>query len=195
MTAAGLSASYIHFYGLVLSGGAFLALLAISVQQGKRLWCVIYAILLFSLLAAGVDAVRPRFSRYVDPKTAPEGGRKIYQLLRLVYRLVAHPAIAVSSIAVGLCLIGGAIAFLMAIARLIRSAQSRVVAAGLIICLGSGVAVVTAAQLVQSGFDALSPSYNLWILPGLALFLVSALDEHGPNRAAISHGLGLGSCS
>jgi hypothetical protein len=99
-------------------------------------------------------------------------------LARLAYRLFAHPATVLSTIAVAAALAGGALAITAAVVSGI-SERSRVII-GLTIAVASGLAVVALAHFAQSGFNAATPSYNVWGLPGLALLASAGL--RAPNR-------------
>jgi len=110
-------------------------------------------------------------------------------LVRLCYRLFSHPTIFVNPIMVALAGVGFLVAVLGAMTRKRRSGLASL---GLLAALGSGGTVVAIARFAQSSFDAVSPSYNLWILPALALFLSSGLAAEARwTRRAAFLGIGL----
>ena len=101
----------------------------------------------------------------------PDGGEgKLTGLVRLAYRQFSHPSLMVWPIAVAVAGVG----FLMAgIAALVPKKAGQRESIGLLLVLVSGGIVVALAQLAQSHFRAASPSYNVWMLPTLALLLAS----------------------
>lgn len=166
----GTAAMYTHFYGLVVAGGALLAALVLARARGARPTSVLAAVAVSAVLAAGLAPFALASGRLSE--WAPEGDKWI-ALVRLAYRLFAHPATAVSDLAVGVCLTGAAAALAGAVGGARRRGSEA--AAGIGIALAAGLAVVVVANFVQSGFDAARPSYNVWALPGLALGLASGV--------------------
>ena len=171
----GILAIYTHFFGLLLSGSVFLALLVLNRDQPQRLWRILAGIVMIGVASLGLlpflEASIALGKRPGVPAPAPAEGRSV-MIVRLAYRLVSHPSMSAGPILVGMILGGGALALLGAMAPV---PSSRRVTSGLLIALVSGFLVVAAAQLAQSGFHAALPSYNIWMLPALFLAMVSGL--------------------
>lgn len=178
LAACGIAASYTHFFGLVLTGGAFLALLVVFRACGDRVRPVLTAIAVVGILSLGL-APFVLASVGLSHSAAPgNGAGKLVGLARLAYRLFAHPATAVSSVAVAAALVGGTLAIAAAgAAGFVERAR---VVTGLMIALASGFFVVILAHFAQSNFNAAAPSYNSWALPGVAL--VAAAGLRAPTR-------------
>ncbi|MGC8639212.1 MAG: hypothetical protein ACP5XB_04960, partial [Isosphaeraceae bacterium] len=190
-------AVYTHFFGLLLSGGVFLALLVLNRHQPARLRPILAGMIVIAVASLGVlpfvrasiivsqhpgglaqAPASPEHGRDDDRSQHPGGlaqapseGRYV-MVARLAYRLVAHPSMSAGPITVGAVAVGAVLAVLAA-ALPKRSAQSSTY--GLMIALGSGYLVAALAQLVLRGFSAALPSYNLWMVPGLFLVMASGL--------------------
>ena len=171
----GILAIFTHFFGLLLSGGVFLALLVLNRDQPARLWRVLAGIVTLGVAALGVlpfiQASIAMGKNAGSGLPAPSEGRYV-MIVRLVYRLVSHPSMSAGPILVGMVLGGAVLAVLAALAPKRSSGR---VTFGLLIALVSGFLVAAAAQLAQTGFQAALPSYNIWMLPALFLVMASGL--------------------
>jgi hypothetical protein len=174
LTACAVVAVYTHFFGLVLAGAAMLAAMVLVPARGGRLRPLVTASALVGLLSLGL---LPFVTASVDLSGGPVqvGRGRAIELARLLYRLVAHPATSVSRTALVLAILGGAVAGLAALAPKRRSGTA---SAGLLLVLMSGGMVIAAAHFAQSKFAAASPSYNVWMLPTLSLWLASGLASN-----------------
>ncbi len=171
----GILAIFTHFFGLLLSGGVFLALLVLNRDQSTRLWRVLAGIVTLGVAALGllpfIQASIAMGKNAGSGLPAPSEGRYV-MIVRLVYRLVSHPSMSAGPILVGVVLGGAVLAVLAALAPKRSSGR---VTFGLLIALVSGFLVAAAAQLAQSSFQAALPSYNIWMLPALFLVMASGL--------------------
>jgi hypothetical protein len=170
--ACGVAAAYTHFFGLVPLGGALLAAAVLAARRGERVAPVVGAGLVAGVAALGLVPF-VRASVGLSPvRVAPSVQQKLTGLAKLAYRQFSHASLTVSHVAVGLA----ALAFLLGLGcALSRKRRSGAASLGVGLALASGAAVVTLAHLAQASFDASQPTYNVWLAPGLALFIASGL--------------------
>jgi hypothetical protein len=186
LVACGVVAMYTHFFGLVLVGGAILAALVLVPARGGRVRSILLAAAVVGLVSLGLVP-------FILASIGVSGGgtgavAEIRGPVRLVYRLIAHPATSISRVAVGLALLGAVVAGLAALTPKRRSPTA---STGLLIALASGGAAVIVVHLAQSMFVAAEHSYNVWMLPALLLWLTSGLAAssragRGAARAGIA---------
>jgi hypothetical protein len=167
----GLIATYTHYFGLVLAGATMFASMVLVPRKGGRLWPILLASFLVGLFSLGLFPF-VRASVGISESVGLTASARATELVRLSYRLLAHPATSVSRIAVGLALMGGIVAGVVALTTKRRGSTPSL---GLLIALAAGGTVVAIAQLAQSKFDAANPSYNVWMLPALSMFLASGM--------------------
>ncbi|MBP3957672.1 glycosyltransferase family 39 protein [Gemmata sp. G18] len=168
LTGFGLAAAYTHFFGLVVSGGAFVSALFVFRRRGDRIGPVLIAAAIFAIAAAGLGPFVVASTGISSGAAGDPAATKLVGLVRLGYRLFSHSAIAVSWVAVGFSL-AGAIVALACAAGTAADPRTRDVTVGLAVTVASGLAVVVAASVVQSWFNAAAAHYNTWALPGLAV--------------------------
>ena len=178
IAAAGVAASYTHFFGLVVCGGTLLAALVMSRARGERLGPALAAIAAVALLAAGLG---PFVLNSVTVSAAGQEAEavairdRLAGLARLGYRQYGHPSLTVRPAAVA----AGTLGFAAAVGAALIAAARRPTgpAAGVAVALGAGAAVVAAATLAATTptFAPSQASYNAWTLPGVALLLASGL--------------------
>jgi hypothetical protein len=171
MVACGIGAMYTHFFGLVPLGGALVAALVLARARGESIWPVVGAGGVAAIAALGLGPFVFASTTMSQGATGPTDG-KLTGLIRLVYRQFSHPATSVSSVAVGVSALGFVVAILCGLAPKRRSGWA---SAALEVAMASGLSVVVLVHLAQSSFAATSPSYNVWILPALALLMASGL--------------------
>ena len=189
----GVVAVYLHFFGLVCCGACMLAVLLIGPRRGLGPGQTIGAIALVGVCCLGL---LPFLTASLDASGAPAGPAaveplkaKLIDAARLLYRLFAHASTGVSKPALVAAAAGLGLAMACGLAPKRRGSGA---ATALAIALGSGFAVVVAARLAQSMFLATNPSYNVWMLPGLALLAASGLGASArPVRLASGVGVGL----
>lgn len=171
LVVCGIAAMYSHFFGLVVCGGTLLTVLISAVVQGQRLGPPLAAIVAAGVAAMGLTPFVLASASLSGEGAGNEAAGKLKDLIRLTYRVIAHPATSVSRVALASAGIGAALTISTALA----SARRDPVIRGLIVAIGSGLAVVVVTHLAQSAFAAASPHYNSWMLPGIALLLSSGL--------------------
>jgi 4-amino-4-deoxy-L-arabinose transferase-like glycosyltransferase len=171
MVACGIAAMYTHFFGLVALGGALVAAFVLARANGESVRPVV--------VAGGVAAVAVLgLAPFVFASTSLSQGNarpaevKLVGLVRLAYRQFSHPAMSISPVAVGLAALGFVLGVVSGLAPKARWTWA---ARGLGLALASGGAVVAVAQLAQSTFEAAQQSYNVWMLPPLAILMGSGL--------------------
>ena len=184
LAGCGVVAAYTHFFGLVLAGATLLAALILVPTRGGRVRSVALACAAVGLLSLGL-APFVTAAVGLSADEVPGLKEKAVALVRLGYRLVGHPATSVSQAASGLAVLG---ALSAGAAALTAKRRSQAASVAMLLALGSGAGVVVIAHLAQSRFSAASPSYNLWMLPALSLWLASGLASasRAARRAALA---------
>ncbi len=172
LTVCGIGAMYTHFFGLVAFGGAWLAAVVLAWTRGERLGPLIVVAVVAGLAALGLLPFILA-SAGMSSSAQVAGEAKFIGLVRLGYRLFGNPAMAMSPAAVGLAALGTIVGVLSALWPGIRRAPG---AAAMAIALVSGGAVVALVHLAQSSFESARPSYNIWMLPVLAVLVASGLS-------------------
>jgi hypothetical protein len=169
LTAACLAASYTHYYGGVMAIALFAALLLISWRNGTSLKPIIVAGVSYAVLAAGLIP----FIAFAFRHSRPGEATGAVDFVRMLYRLVGSPVLSVDRWALGLMLLGIAGLGILALVS-IRRERDRTGFA-ILTALIVGIVIPGAAGLALKTFDAYSPSYNIWLLPGLSMFLTLGL--------------------
>jgi 4-amino-4-deoxy-L-arabinose transferase-like glycosyltransferase len=188
---ASLAATYTHFYGLVLGGAAISSAALISLMRRRHVVGPIAAGLALLASSAGLAP----FVSYSTQLSKGSGHvRTDPSFLRLIYRLVGHPAASVDPIALGLLLLGfGGLVILAILPR--RSGEREcersranagthiagpeigprldLLAVPIALLLGLGVTFLVGLKV--SGFEVYKPSYSLWAVPGLCIVTGSAV--------------------
>lgn len=156
-----------HFFGLVLAGATVLTLLTDAIRGRKRIGPVLLCGVALGVTACGLlpfVGAAGRLSASAEP--ASPGFRGV---VRLLYRLYGHPALAGSRVGTALAT-GG---FLLAVIAGIASRR----AVFALVALASGLGVACTAALLVKGFDPTAPHYNVWSLPFVALLIGSGFAD------------------
>ena len=176
--------SYTHFFGIVISAGAFLCLLASYLPLGSRTeglviarkakWpLLLYLISIVALIPFIFSAVK--ISGGDDVGTAAVAlpfSIRIHELIKLIYRLFSHqsmlgiPGLSAAALLAGLTL--------MVFAAIPGSNQR---ARQLLLFLLVNLTLVAIIGLATHAFNAFGPTYNVWALPVIALLAGSALTH------------------
>lgn len=171
-----------HFFGVVLSGAVLLAAACQTWLRRERPVGLVGAGL---CVIASVVFILP-FVRAAAATSEPEtGGEGILRdFARLAYRLLGgHPSVSVHSL-VKLGVLGGAgVALVVSLARALTAPTLRRLLA---LAVGAGGLVAIACRLVVRSFDSLSPSYNLWMLPPIALLIGASISSTRPRWRALA---------
>jgi hypothetical protein len=171
MLVLGVVGMYTHFFGLVAFGGAFVGAFVLAVARREKILPVIVMAALTGVLAVGLGPF-VFASSDMSPAVPMAYREKLTVVIRLIYRLFAHPAMAVNVVPVacaglgfGLAMVGGAVPKL-------RSGWASI---ALIAAIGSGFLVVSLAQMVVSSFAPAASHYNIWMVPVVSLLAGSGL--------------------
>ncbi len=167
MSVGCLLSVYTHFFGVVLAAACFGACLAVALLARKPIRPLVIAGVAVGVLSLGLVP----FITSSAAMSAPEvgAGSRVRDVARLIFRLVGHPAVAVSKPAIGLAALGSIGLALLAIA-FGKTGPRR----SLIIAIALGLAATMAAGMVIKSFDALKPTYSTWLLPAIAMLFASA---------------------
>ena len=191
LIACSVIAMYLHFFGVVLSGACFLAAFVVSWKQGSPLVPLVLAGAILAASAIGLLPFVKAAATISGPKAHPAADPGTSQvvskpmgLVKLVVRQVCNGAMIGSRPIVVLALVGAALAGLAAILPGWKAPPETMAC---VIALASGLLVTGLAYVAQSSFDASSPHYNIWMLPGLMLLFASGLaaTKVWPRRLAL----------
>jgi uncharacterized membrane protein len=180
--------SYTHFFGILISAGALICLLAAyrpvaSRMEGlgivrKAKWPLLfYLVSVVALIPFIISAVK--ISGGGDVSTAAVTSSlsiRLHDLVKLIYRLFSHqsmlgiPGLSAAALLAGLTLM---------VFAAIPGSNPR--ARQLLLFLLVNLTLVALASLATSAFHAFSPSYNVWALPVTALIGATALTHRNRN--------------
>jgi Dolichyl-phosphate-mannose-protein mannosyltransferase len=180
--------SYTHFFGIVISAGAFFCLLAAyrSVESRievlgivrKATWPLLfYLVSIVALIPFILAAVK--ISGAGDLSTAAVTSSfsvRIHDFIKLIYRLFSHQSMLGIPGLSAVAMLAGVT--LMVFAALPGSNQR---AKQLLLFLLVNFALVAVIGLTTSAFHAFAPSYNAWALPVTALLAAAALSHRNRN--------------
>lgn len=172
MTAFAVAGCYTHFFGAVAAGGAFLAALILAPRRGVRLGWVVAACVVGGAACLGLAPFVKAAFGITAEDVEPVG---TYAVVQLPYRLIFHASMRVIPAAALAGVVGLAASAVAAIAPPSRGRAARL---GLVIALASGALVILAAWRVVR-FNPFASSYNVWMLPPVALLLGSSLGAVG----------------
>jgi 4-amino-4-deoxy-L-arabinose transferase-like glycosyltransferase len=182
MSACGVAAMYLHFFGLVLAGGLFFALGLRALRRREPPRPIVLAALPVAIAAPGLIPFVIA-STHISTEKALSAAEKLRGGVKLVYRLASHPAIATSAAALGVVLLGALLSLAAALTLKRRGApKSWPIAVAIV----AGLVVAIAVRFATTSLDATNPSYNVWMLPGVALLLCSGLASRGPATRKVS---------
>lgn len=195
LTALLLIASYTHFFGLVMAGATWSAVVFTDRVAGRDPRPAIVAIVVFAAGCLGLAPfVLAAFDVGQQVSTASSESTRSAELAgagrelavgaaRLAYRVFAHPVL--ESVPITRLVVLGSVGAL-AVVAVVRAAGNRSSTASHLKSLAASPAAVLAMVLVVGGFiiaagsltlsrfDPFAPSYNIWMVPTAILFLASA---------------------
>lgn len=167
-----LAASYSHYFGLVMTGAVFTALAIVAWKRdAMRKPLAAFA----GAMAVGAVGLVPfvKSAAGMQPGKGKAFASVGYSLARLAYRTMGgHASWALFRPVMIAGVLGAVIALGVALARRESSARP---ARLLAIAIVAGVGVELAVRLVASKFDAIQPTYNMWIPPAMVLIGASAV--------------------
>ncbi len=190
LAASCLAAVYTHFFGAVLTGAVLCGALFVALLRRRGVGRTLLAGAATAVCSLGIiPFVLFALERTKDAAAAgaPEPIRE--QLARFLYRLCAHASMALSLPVVALAAASFGALAIAALAPRVRGGRA---AAGLVTALLAGGAAVLLGAFIMRSVPILAPSYNLWMAPGIALLLGSALAARGrlaPRVATIAAGI------
>ena len=167
-------ATYVHFYGLVSSMALLFGLLLTCAKDGRQAVTIMAAAAILGLTAVGLLP-------FISGAVAASGGQlpplsaRISNALLFPFRVLGHPAHAIRPAIASLYF--GSLVILLIVAagrygqKAVREFPSRRFnpVLGMLVALVAGLAATALAALFFHGFDALKPSYSIWMLPVVAL--------------------------
>jgi hypothetical protein len=189
MTISSVAAMYTHFYGLILAGSCLSAALILFYLQGKPFRSVVAAMVLigvassglFPFIAASVDMSKEKPSKAEHTNTD-----KIRATAQWGYRQFFHASISASRMALIAGIAGFVLCCGVAVQRTLNQRTADwVEAAGIGMALASGSAIILIAQFVVKSFVVTQPNYSVWMLPGWAIFLASAVRGPRISRTSV----------
>jgi hypothetical protein len=182
--ALGLVTCYVHFFGVVLVVALLIATLITRRVKSQPMTPVSVAVAIFLIVASDLYPFVTA-SIGVSHQITPDGEATspVREIVRLVYRLVAHPAMAVSRVFIVAALLGSAVALFIALLVARKSA--------LFLALIFGLLAVCIAAFVVKSFHPAAPHYNDWALPLLFILLPAGLAAKQPLRIVCGVGLAL----
>ncbi|WP_157959572.1 glycosyltransferase family 39 protein [Devosia submarina] len=167
-------AAYTHFFGVVMAGVLWLSLLLVRFAQKEPVFPVIVGCGIAIALCSGlVPFILASVRLSAGGSSAdPSLVEAIREGARMAARLWMHGVHWSSPLLTALALLGMAILLVIAVVSLRRGSP---LTAGLFLPLVLAMGLLNVLNLVIGGFNVLSPSYNIWLVPFLSLFALSAL--------------------
>lgn len=184
-----------HFFGIVISGGAFLCLLigyfpAASPSDGlalarKAKWPLLFYLATFAgLVAFVISAVKN--SGGGDISTSAAGvplSAHLHDLVKLIYRFFGHESmLGITGLSAAALIAGVSLVVFAAI----PGSNPRARQLGLFLLVN--LLLVSFIDLTTHAFKAFSATYNVWALPVTALLAAAALT-HGNRNIRIASGV------
>ena len=169
-----------HFYGVVLAGAVLVALAVLDRREGKPLGPVFGVGGAVGVAVLGiVPFIRASMVLYrTGPKPFEGVGGRLNDLKNLLAGQVGHVSLKVFGPLETLGLIAGSVLVLLAIRSIAATRRGPV--AGGVLALGTGLLAVVVAKLALNKFDAATPHYNVWMRPGLCLFMAAGTASREP---------------
>jgi hypothetical protein len=162
---------YVHFFGVVLAGALLLALLVERLYRKQSVAPVLVIGVAVAFCAAGIIPF------ILGSVTLSGGGGerrdRVYEVVQLLYRLVAHGTMRVYGAAESSALLGAAA---LGIIGFLLPATKRGAYLALVGSLAAGLGVSIAANFVLSAFTAAKVSYATWAVPGVCVALAAGLS-------------------
>ena len=174
----GLLSAYTHFFGIVATSAFFTALF-VGAKDRKSAFAVAVIYCGFLILCSGLVpfiAGANSISSVTERSTVTASG-----LIEFAFKLIGHSSTMLS--------VPAALIYFASVALMIGLTLSNVAQKfyedgeaaranpvfGLVVALSSGLCATIAAAFVVRGFDPLKISYNIWVLPLIAVLIGVAL--------------------
>jgi hypothetical protein len=167
-------AAYTHFFGVVMAGVLWLSLFLVRLAHREHLLSVLIRCGITIALCSGLIPFILASARLsagggsADPSLV----EMIREAVRMAARLWMHGVHWSSPLLTGMALLGMGVLLLVA---LFNWSRNRRLTLGLLLPLVLAMGLLNVLNLVIGGFNVLSPSYNIWLVPILSICAVSAL--------------------
>lgn len=172
---------YTHFFGLLQAIGAWCAVLWMGYRARAPLRRALLAACAAGVASIGLVPLALASAEMSHVPDQPVAG--LSALVRMLYRLVGHPALATSNVASGLAILGVAGLVVIGLRHAVSSPGVRATCITIVVGLG----LASLAGFVVKGFNAFSPSYNSWVFTGLVVVCAwpMVLSGHVVQRVAL----------
>ena len=180
------AAMYTHFFGVVVTAAIVVSLLVMAWRVQARMKPILVAGgLLFIVFIGLIPFVVAAFG--LGSPGAIERNQ-IRELVRLVYRLFSHASLTVYGIVFAGALASAAV---LLGASLMRKVRKTYVEHGVLLALVVGFVCVAFANFAVNGFKSAEVTYNVWMLPGVAILIGSAMTVQHPSISVVVRAVGM----
>ncbi len=165
-----IAANYTHFFGVVMAASAWTALLALQWRSGEPLRPLLAPLAAVLLSIVGIT---PFVAHSVaESHLVPSEAANLRDGLRMLPRLVAHPALILNRWA-PICLLVGCSGILAVLAARYRRWPKEV--AALVLMLTMGLTVTLASGGLPLYFNPWATRYNCWMWPAVSLLVAACM--------------------
>jgi len=166
-----------HFFGVLLTGSLLASYCVLMLVDRRFFPGIKLVVLVGAILFVGLILAYPPFKAALlmskgDSVDVVAGDFALKSVVKLIYRLVAHQSLSQIII---FPLMAMAVVYGVILYSIIKSPN--VVKVAMVLVLVFGLSVAFAASILVSGFSPLSPSYNIWMLPFLAVLFGLCVSE------------------
>ncbi len=181
LACSGVLAFYTHYFGLMLAFGLWIGALAALRTQKAPFKPALWGMGVSGLAALGL--IPMVLGALQVSSGSPGRPGDIHDILQLLYRLCVHPAMWMSPAVTIIALVAFALLGNVAAgAKRGETSAHKILA----LALAAGFAPVLVANFILTGLEVARPPYSDWMLPGLSIFIASAIAAKAPllRRAA-----------
>lgn len=175
----GLISGYTHFFGVVATS-AYIVAVFIDARDVKSAIRVVLGYVLLLILWAGLAPFI--FGAATISNASQTAGTGLGDIATFLAQLISNSAILIDMKVTALYFAGfGLLAALAALGLCLIVVRKGLdarhdPALAIALALVAGIVVTLAAAFLAKGFNALSPRYNIWMLPAIALLIALAAD-------------------
>lgn len=168
-----LLAMYTHFFGVMLAGATLVALFFWAVRRREGLLLVLVVGGIVVCCAAGlVPFIQGALSTTVPDEDTRLSSDRTWEVLQLFYRLIYFPTMLIYPVWAVLTLSAAAVLLVLGF---FPDREGSLVSEVTRHFLVAGLTVAVLANYLVSTFNAASPFYNTWALPGFFVLLGAGL--------------------
>lgn len=189
-------AAWTHFFGVVLGGAVSVASLIHAIWRRTSLvpWAIGTGVMVLSWLLLW-PFVRASIDLTGSSHDTPELSLGVWLLdvVRMLYRLLAHPSTMVSRVVLVSLVVGLMVLLALALVRVVRALRGPGREAPVVILFAlmiSGLAAPLVTSLSIRSFDALAPHYNLWAIVPMAALASTGMTVSLPRAGRLPASLG-----